>query len=97
MDREMIDLWERGSLRSGEDSAKRLSLLQSTVSELERRLNTSSPDELFALGTQLRELYRQYLESARDHHASSPPYQAIKAQVVAGLEKIERLSRRTTS
>ena len=93
IDRELIDIWEKKALLQREDGEKRLSLLETAISEIERKLEGSAPEDIYPLASQLRGLYWQLLQSARDHYASSAPYQAIRSRVMTGLAKIEALSR----
>lgn len=95
-DIELVDLlWEKSAYQKPGDWRRRLSILKVAITELEARLGKAPPAELFVVASQLRERYKQYLECGRDAYASSPPYQEIKKQVIAGLQRIERLSEAT--
>jgi hypothetical protein len=93
IDRELIEIWEKKSQPQREDGEKQLSLLETAISEIERKLETAAAEDIYALASQLRELYWQLLQSARNHYASSAPYQATRARVMTGLTKIEALAR----
>lgn len=93
LDRQMIEFWEAEPLRQPENGAARLELLRTEILRIESLFDHASDDDKYRIASQLRELYREYLRHAREHWASSEHYQRIKRQIVAGLEKIERLSK----
>lgn len=91
VDRQLIEFWEKGKLLTSDDSAKRMDLFATEVTELEARLESAPLEDRYQLAAQLRELYWEYLRHAREHWASSPEYQAIRVRVVRGLERIETM------
>lgn len=91
VDRELIDFWERAQFLTSEDSAHRLGLIQSEVTELEKKFRVAPVEDKYHLALQLRELYWKWLEFGRQHFASSDSYQQIRQQVIAGLAEIEQI------
>lgn len=90
-DQTMIEYWERESIMRHEDSEPKLRLLEETVEQLERDLSNVPEADKPHLGFALREMYLAYIKHARDHYASSEPYQEIRHRVMAGLAKLEKL------
>ncbi len=91
IDRQLIEFWEREKLLSPEDGAKRLSLFEAEVTDLETKLAAAFVEDQYQLSSQLRGLYWEYLRHARAYWASSPGYHAIRARVMQGLTRIEAL------
>lgn len=91
IDRQLIEFWERERFLKPEDSERRFSLFQAEISDLEQKLAVALDEDKYQLASQLRTLYLECLRYARMHWASSPPYQAIRARVMEGLERIEGL------
>lgn len=91
VDRELIDFWERGRLLSPEDSARRIGLIESQVTEVEKKLRSAPIEDRYQLALQLRDLYWKWLEYGRQHFASSEGYQTIRGKVIAGLKEIEQI------
>jgi len=90
-DQKMIEYWERESIRRHEDSEPKLRLLEETVEQLELDLTNAPEADKPHLGFALREMYLAYIKHARDHYASSEPYQKIRHRVMAGLARLEKL------
>lgn len=91
IDRELIEYWEKEKFLQPEDGAKRLALLDTEVTEIERKLSSAEPEDRVHLATQLRELYWKYLQHARAYWASSEGYQTIRRRVIEGLNRIEEM------
>ncbi|MDH4394721.1 MAG: hypothetical protein QE278_03490 [Limnobacter sp.] len=88
LDIELIPIWEAESLKRPEDSTRKLQVLKECVERLERQVLESAEGSKSASVSALRRVYVQYLEHARQHYASSAPYQDIRTQVIKGLEAI---------
>lgn len=90
LDTRLIDYWERTKFLRSDESAERLAIIEETVSDLESEFAKATQLERLGIGLALRAVYWEYLNRAREHHASSMPYQAIRSRVLAGLGNIER-------
>ncbi len=91
LDRKLIEYWERESLLKHQDSEPKLRSLEENVEQLERDLSDAPEPDKPHLGFALREMYWAYLKHARDHYASSEPYQKIRQRVIEGLSKLGQL------
>lgn len=91
LDQKIIEYWERESIHRYDDSEPKLRLLEENVEQIERAFSSAPETEKPHLGFVLREMYWAYLRHARDHYASSEPYQKIRNRVMEGLERLGAL------
>ena len=90
LDTQLVDYWERGINVSSEQSADHLSQIQAAVRELEAAFERSRGGERLAVGLALRDAYWKLLAQARQHYASSEPYQTIRSSVMKGFSNLGR-------
>lgn len=95
VDQRLIDSWERERHLMPDDGAERLSLIEGEITILELELAQARQEDKFQVAIVLRELYWKYLTHARQHWASSPGYQTVRARVMDGLKRIEALDKET--
>lgn len=88
LDIELIPIWEARSFNRPEDSERKLQVLKECIDRLEHQVAQSTDGLKAGSVSALRRVYMQYLEHAREHYASSSPYQDIKQRVIRGLEAI---------
>src|SRR6185369_10344712 len=82
IDLQLLPLWERenSSVPAGYNQQK-LELIDSRVRDLEARLASAPSEEKIHFAWALRTLYWMWLESSRNHYASSMPYQETRKSV----------------
>jgi len=88
LDIELIPIWETRAFNHPEDSERKLQVLKECIARLEHQVAESKDGSKAGSVAALRKVYMQYLEHAREHYASSTPYQEIKQRVIKGLEAI---------
>lgn len=89
LDVQLIEYWEKDHMLAGEESAERLAVLEDTANHLESELAKAGQLEKLGIGLALRDVYWEYLNRAREHHASSKPYHEIKNRVLRGLKAMD--------
>jgi hypothetical protein len=91
LEQRLLDFAEREKFIEGKESAERLALIDSELTNLENLLTSAGSGDKHLLAGLLRELYPKYLQYARSHWASAPPYQSIRERVTEGLKRIEAI------
>jgi hypothetical protein len=91
LDRLLMEVAEAMGAEAAGKSERILALLESHVTELERRFEASSGTEKPELALILRDMYQKYEQQARNYYASSLPYRKVRERVLAGLAKIEAI------
>ena len=83
LDQLLIDIWERegAKLLTGKQSSDSLREISESVARLEVEWVTAEETEKVDTALALREIYWLWLHRAREHFASSTPYQEVKAHV----------------
>lgn len=89
-DSQLVDYWERGINVSSQQSTEHLSHIQSAVDDLEAEFERSRGSERLAVGLALRDAYWKLLAQARQHYASSDPYQKTRSRVIQGFSRLGR-------
>ena len=91
LDIELIPIWEVRTANRSEDLHKKIKALSDCVDRLEVLTENSNGSKKVASASALREVYMQYLDTARSMYGSTSDYYPIKNRIIDGLKKISNI------